>query len=139
MSKETDGYRDKVLRKLAGENQCRKDGRVTYLIAEKRFHIKVKTGELEKYPFNINDAVLSADYEVVICGKDVCYYVLPISLVRQMHTDPLAMYDRRNEDKGYTIYDVYPQQNRIVFGTGGKSIDIAKYRNLTLNRSGQLV
>jgi len=89
MSLETDGYRDKVLSRLAGENQFRQVDRVTYRIAGKTFHVKVKTGDREKYPFNINSAVLSADYEVVICGNDTCYYVLPINLVRQMHTDPL--------------------------------------------------
>lgn len=137
MSTTTDVYREKVLRKLAGENPYKKVSGVVFQIAGKRFHIKVKTGTQRKYPFNINDTVLSADYQVLICGTDECYYVLPIDLMRKMHTDPLAMPDYRNEDKGYTIYDVHPQQNKIVFGTGGKSVDVAKYRNLSLNREGQ--
>lgn len=126
----TNAYRKTVLRKIAGDRTFKKMGPVTYEIEGKRFHIKVKTGQLKKYPFNINDTVLTADYEVYVCGTDALYYMVPIDLVKTMHADPAAMPDYRNP--GYTIIDIYPDEEQIIYGTGGKSLNVSKYRNAAL-------
>jgi hypothetical protein len=60
----TDIYRDAVLEKLANGRLVTKIGRVTYQIDGKLYHIKMRTGEHKKYPFNINETVLDADFEV---------------------------------------------------------------------------
>jgi hypothetical protein len=126
----TESCRQSVLSKLAGSKSTKKVGRVTHEIEGKRYHIKVKSGSLGKYPFNINPTVLAADYEVYVCGTDQLYYVLPMGEIEKMHADGNAMPD--NAYSGYTILDVYPANNRIIYGIGGKELDIAKYRNLTL-------
>ena len=64
----TDKYRESALQKITGGRATRKIGQVTYEIDGKRIHIKVRTGNLKKYPFNIYDAVLAADYEAYVCG-----------------------------------------------------------------------
>src|SRR5713226_2390949 len=117
--KHTDTYRESALRRIAGGRATRKTGQVTYEIEGKRFHIKVKTGNLRKYPFNINDAVLAADYEVYVCGTQDLYYMVPVELIRKMHTDPSAMPDYTHP--GLTVVDIYPAENQIIYGTGGKS------------------
>ena len=127
--KSTDSYRDAVLEKIDGGRDYTKRGRVTYKIDGKYYHIKVKTGQRVKYPFNINPNVLEADFEVYICGTDFVYYLLPIEVIKNMHSDPSAMPDYRNP--GYTIIDVCPGEDKIKYGTGGKSLNIGKYRNLT--------
>jgi len=131
MPVQTDALREKVLREVAGAKPYYKVGRVTYSIGGKNIHIKVKTGNLRKYPFNINDTVLSADYEVLVCGSENRYYVLPQALMKRMHEDPHAMEDSWHA--GYTIYDIHPQQNSITYGTGGISVDITNYRNAKLS------
>ena len=133
MPAKTDALRDKVLRKIATGQSYQKVGKVTYRIGRKSVHIKVKTGNLRKYPFNINDAVLSADYEVLVCGSEDKYYVLPQALIKKMHEDPHAMEDSWHP--GYTVYDIHPQQNSIVYGTGGASVDITKFRNTDIPQS----
>ena len=103
---QTDIFRESVLRKIAGYKAFKKVGRVSYEIDGNTYHIKVKTGQLKKYPFNINKAVLSADYEVYVCGTDELYYVIPVELIRKMHLDPSAMPDYTHP--GLTVVDVYP-------------------------------
>jgi len=95
----------------------------------KLYHVKVKTGQLTKYPFNINNASLAADFEVYVCGADKLYYVIPVELLRRMHSDPSAMPDYTHP--GLTIIDVHPSKEIIVYGTGGKSIKVSEYKNLT--------
>jgi hypothetical protein len=125
----TDGYRDAVLLKIAGGRNYTKSGQVTYKIDGKLYHIKVKTGQRTRYPFNINPTVLAADFEVYVCGDYLLYYLLPVKLIKEMHSDPSAMPDNKNP--GYTIIDVCPGEDEIVYGTGGKSLKIGNYRNLT--------
>ena len=127
--KSTDRYRNVVLEKIAGGRSYTKSGQVTYKIDGKHYHIKVKTGQLTKYPFNINPTVLAADFEVYVCGTDLLYYLLPVDLIKEMHSDPSAMPDYRNPV--YTVIEVCPGEDEIKYGTGGKSLKIAKYRNLT--------
>jgi hypothetical protein len=128
--KHTDKYRESALQKIASGRVYLKIEKVTYEIEGKRFHIKVKTGNLKKYPFNINDTVLAADYEVYVCGTQDLYYVVPVELIKQMHTEPSAMPD--NTHPGLTIIDIYPAEDIIIYGTGGKSLSIVKFRNITL-------
>jgi hypothetical protein len=128
--KETDQHREKVLAKIATGNNPRKIGGVSYDIAGKTFHIKVVTGKKKKYPFNINDTVLKADYEVYVCGTSDLFFVVPISIVKMMHEDPNSMPDYTYP--GYTVVDVHPMENKIIYGTKGKAIDIGMYRNATL-------
>jgi hypothetical protein len=134
MQHPTNTIREHVVKQIAQSHSYRKIGQVEYVIAGKNFHVKVKSGNGQKYPFNINPTVLRADYEVVICGNEDRYYVLPQELIKEIHSDPHAMPDKRNP--GYTIYDMHPQQNKIVFGTGGRSLDATKYKNLKLNVDG---
>ena len=86
--------------------------------------------KLDEIPFNINDSLLAADYEVYVCGSHNLYYMVPVELIRQMHTDPSAMPDHTHP--GYTIVDVHPTKDEIIFGKGGKSLSIVKHRNATL-------
>jgi hypothetical protein len=126
--KQTDIYRDAVLQKISHGKKYSKSGSVTFSIENKHYHIKVKTGHLKKYPFNINPTVLEADFEVYVCGDDNLYYVIPMTLIKEMHTDPFAMPDHRYD--GYTVVDVHPHENIIKYGTGGKYLNIEKYRNI---------
>jgi len=127
---DTDKYREAVLQKIAGNKEFIKAGKVTYTIDGNNYHIKVKTDDLKKYPFNINNAVLSADFEVYVCGSDELYYVIPNELIKLMHTDPDAMPDHSHP--GLTIIDVFPQENKIIYGTGGKAINIECFKNIVL-------
>lgn len=131
----TNAIREQVIRLIAGSHTSSKIGQVMYRLGPFKIHAKVKSGNLVKYPFNINDTVLSADYEVLICGSHELYYVLPIQVVRTMHDDLKAMPDKRNP--GYTIYDVVPSSNQVVYGTGGKSMNVSKYRCLQLRSDGK--
>jgi len=128
--KKTDIYRESVLLKIAGGKAFRKSGTVSYIIDGYTYHIKVKTGQLKRYPFNINKSVLSADYEVYVCGTDELYYVIPVELIRKMHSDPSAMPDYTYP--GYTVVDVCPDEEKIIYGTGGKSLNVGAFRNVTL-------
>lgn len=125
--KSTDEYRELVLQRIAAGKAYKKIGKVTYNIDGKLYHVKVKRGQLNKYPFNINNAVLAADFEVYVCATEELYYVIPVELVNKMHSDPSAMPDHRYP--GLTILDVYPGEEKIRFGTGGKSLSIGKFRN----------
>ncbi len=127
--KQTDIFRDAVLKKISQGKEYLRFGGVTFIIDNRKYHIKVKTGQLKKYPFNINPTVLEADFEVYVCGNDNLYYLIPITLIKEMHTDPSAMPDHRYS--GYTVIDVHPGKNIIKYGTGGKFINIGKYRNIT--------
>lgn len=127
--KSTDKYRDAVLQKIAGGKCYTKSGTVTYKIDSKYYHIKVKTGHLLRYPFNINPSVLAADFEVYVCGTDLLYYLIPVEIIKELHSDPSAMPDHRYP--GYTIIDVCPGEDLIKYGTGGKLLKIEKYRNMT--------
>lgn len=118
------------MRKIAGGRASKKVSKVTYEVEGKLFHIKVRTGQLRKYPFNINDAVLAADYEVYVCGTDDLYYMVPVELIKRMHSDPSAMPDHTHP--GLTVVDIHPDDERVVYGTGGKSLSISKYKNATL-------
>ncbi len=129
--KETDKHREIVLSALSGGNVTRKIGNVTYEIEGKSYHIKMVTGNKSKYPFNINNTVLKADFEIYICGSSELYYVIPINVIKMMHEDPAAMPD--NTHPGYTVIDVHPNEDKIIYGTHGKSIDISSYRNSILN------
>jgi hypothetical protein len=127
--KSTDIYRESVLEKIACGKGYMKVGKVTYKINGKLYHVRVKTGQLTKYPFNINNATLAADFEVYVCGTDKLYYVIPVELVKRMHSDPSAMPDYTHP--GLTVIDVHPSKEIIVYGTGGKSIKVNEYKNLT--------
>lgn len=128
--KETDLHRQNVLSAISSGLTATKIGKVTYEIQGQRYHIKMVTGNKDKYPFNINKTVLASDYEVYICGSSDVYYVIPIDVIRMMHEDPSAMPD--NTHPGYTIIDVHPDKNSINYGTHGKSVNIKPYRNATL-------
>lgn len=118
-----------VLHQISG-GEFRKIGRVSYIINNKKVHIKGKSGNSYKYPFNINKTVLSADFEVYICGNDQQFYIIPNNIIKMMYNDPSAMFDSHHPD--YTIIDVIPSKDRIVFGTGGKLISISEYKSQTI-------
>ena len=125
-----DRYRKAVLEKIAPHGGYTKNGRVTYKIDGKHYHIRVDGGQLPKYRFNINPTVLAADYEVYVCGTDDLYYLIPVELIRKMNSDPTAWPDHRNP--GYTDIDVYPGDDIIKYGRSGKTLKIGQYRNTTV-------
>lgn len=124
-----DKAREIVLNEISNGDYT-KIGQVTYRINEKLVHIKGNSRRSNKYPFNINPAVLRADFEVYICGDENTFYVIPVHIIRMMYCDPDAMPD--NYHSGYTIIDVHTDTNKIVFGTGGKGIDVTQYRSKTI-------
>ena len=120
-------YRQQVLLRISNGYQPIQEGRVTYSINGLIFHIKGKAGSGNDYPFNINNAVLGADYEVYICGNSNLFYVIPIDIIRQVHSDPNAMADRHNP--GYTIIHIRTDVNELLYAAPAQTIDISSYRN----------
>ncbi len=129
MSRETDLYRDEVLKKLAKGKPFARLSQVTYDIDGNKFHIKAKTGHSDDYPFNINNKVLEADYEVYVCGNSDLFYAIPIDIIKKMHSDADAMPDNRHP--GYTIVHVRPNEDKIKYAAPSKSVNIKLYKNCT--------
>ena len=79
--------------------------------------------------FNINPNTLRADYEVWIYGHKVDdheYCLIPIETVRKMYDGPHAYPDRRH--RKIRVVSVNVEKHEAVFASGGKALDIARYR-----------
>jgi len=123
----TESYRQEVLRRISNGYRPIKQGKVTYSINGFSFHLKVKTGISNDYPFNINDTVLSADYEVYICGDHNLFYIIPIDIIKKVHSDPNAMGDRHHP--GYSIIHIMPDVDELLYAAPAQTIDITRYKN----------
>ena len=102
------------------------------LIGDKRVHFKGTSGRKSdgRCPFNINRTVLTADYELWVCGisgKD--FYLVPIAKLQWMNSHTEARPDYRND--GYTVVDIDVGRHRAIVAAGVE-VDLAPYWRATL-------
>ena len=117
-----------VLDRISQGKGWRSSGRSMYSINDVTVHLRHCSYRVHSL-FNINPNTLRAAYEVWICGHKVddhVYFLIPIETIRKMYDDPHAYPDRRH--RKIRVVSVIAEKNEAVFASGGKALDIARYR-----------
>ena len=124
-----DETKARILRSIAGSRGYRQEGRGKFRIGTTLVHIryKSKASHGTSYPYNINPNTLRADYELWICGDRDGWYLIPISVIREMYEDPQAYVDRRHPEIRVATLDV--ASHSVIYGSGGQRISFSAYRN----------
>jgi len=103
-------------------------GRVKLKVSAGVVHIRFCSTNLQnhlQYKFNINKNTLSADFELWICGSNDQWYLLSMSVIRELHEHPDAYEDYQHP--GLTVVSVNINKNEVLYARGGISEDIGKY------------
>ena len=85
-----------------------------------------------KYKFNINPNTLSADFELWVCGRSECYYLLPVAILRKIYDNPSTYVDNTHPDIRVISLDI--KTNFVMYARGGASISIADCFRTTLTK-----
>lgn len=88
-----------------------------------RFRANSKNGNV--WSFNANPNTLSANYELLICGSPECYYLIPVSRIREIYDDPRTYPDRQHP--GIKVLDVNTKTHLCRFGFAGLQMDFTAY------------
>lgn len=89
-----------------------------------RFRTNAKTSG-GVWSFNANPNTLTADYELLICGSPECYYLIPVSRIKEIYDDPRAYVDRRHPK--IRVLDVTTKTHQCRFGPTGLERDFTAY------------
>lgn len=122
-----------VLRKIASGKPIRLLPKSKVEIDGKIFHYRLDSFRSNgKYPFNINPNTLTADYEVWICGDESTFYVIPISEIKKIYSDPNTYTNRTPNQENIRTLDIHTSTNEVKFGSN-KQINFTAYKNKTLS------
>lgn len=81
----------------------------------------------EKYKFNINPNTLSADYELWVCGSAAVYYLMPVSVMREIYNNPSTYEDRHHP--GIKVVSVDTNTHIVTYASGGINTSLRRYLN----------
>jgi len=84
----------------------------------------------DKYKFNINPNTLSADYELWVCGSADIYYLMPISVMREIYENPNTYTDNTHPEIRVVSVDAY--SHFATFASGGTGTSLKPYLKATL-------
>jgi hypothetical protein len=109
--------KETVLRQIAGEKSYAFESGVTWKVGDSKVHVRYATGRGGRFRFNLNPSTMRADYEVWICGKPERYYLIPHSVVREMHEHHRRYQDRQHPE--LTVVSVDVNNHRAQYARGG--------------------
>ena len=124
--------KSRVLQTIAGSKTYTNIGKARYRVGGTEVHVRYKSKPSHgtSYPYNINPNTLRADYELWVCGESDGWYLIPMREIRLIYKDPDAYVDRRHPDILVVTVDV--ASHTVVYGSGGKSLDLRQHRNARL-------
>jgi hypothetical protein len=117
-----------VLQRIAGTSALMPAGQAKFRVRDTCIHARFCSENYSsptKYSFNVNPNTLSADYELWICGDPDHYYLMPISLMRQIYDHPSAYVDHRHPKIRVVSVDI--EKHCLTYARGGESLDLAPY------------
>jgi hypothetical protein len=128
-----DQTKARVLEAIAGSRNYTTQGKAHYRIGGTTVHVRYKSNSSHgaKYPFNINPNTLRADYELWICGDTDGWYLIPIAVIREIYEDPHTYQDRHHPE--IRVINVDVETHAVIYGSGGRSVNIAPHRNSRLS------
>ena len=97
----SDAIKRAVLQKITHPDTFYLDGRATYAVGSKRVHVRFCSADRSgssKFKYNINPNTLASDFELWICGSADCYYLVPMSVISDLYSDPAAYPDRHHPE-----------------------------------------
>jgi hypothetical protein len=103
-------------------------GRSKYRINSNIVHVRycsTSSSNKSLYKFNINPNTLNANYELWICGNLNYFYLIPTEIMTMICEDPNTYPDNHYPDIRVVSVDI--SKDKIIYGTGGKSLNISKY------------
>jgi hypothetical protein len=122
----------RVLQEIASSQSYARQGKALYRVGGTMVHVryKAKASHGTSYPYNINPNTLRADFELWICGNSDGWYLTPMNAIRKIYEDPYAYVD--NSHPEIRVVTVNVTTHDVAFGTGGRSVSFASYRNARL-------
>lgn len=123
-----DNVRYRVLKEIAGASGHSPADRAKTKIGKLLVHTRFcsqNAASPSKYKFNINPNTLSADYELWICGSSNLYYLIPISIMKQIYSDPEAYIDKRHPEIRVVSVDI--EKHCVTYAKGGKKLNLSRF------------
>lgn len=108
-------------------------GNAKYRVRAKTIHVRFcseNDSAPTKYKFNINPNTLSADYELWICGSANLYYLVPISVIRDIYDNPNTYVDRHHPKIKVVSIDI--SAHSITYASGGQSQSLRPFLKATI-------
>lgn len=122
--------KNSVLNRIAkGGSVSQQRKKAKYLVCGEMVHVRFCSCDQNnprKFKFNINPTTVTAEYELLICGGESIFYLIPIKVIRKIYECPEAYPDRHHPR--IRIFSVYPSSDRLVYGRS-KELDISAYKN----------
>ena len=118
---------------VAGGPNWANAGRAKYRVGQEVVHVRFCSNAAAdgvSYAFNINPNTLSADYELLICGRPSVWYLIPIDEIQHIYDSPNAYRDRSNSK--LRIINMNTQDDQLLYGVGGYKLDCTDYYQATL-------
>jgi len=125
---ENNEIKENVLSTISKSSNYVSIGKSKYRINSKIVHIRycsTSSSNGLRYKFNINPNTLDADYELWICGDSNTYYLIPTDIMKMIYEDPDTYPDKLYPNIRVVSVDV--SKDKIIYGTGGKSLKISDY------------
>lgn len=120
--KANEPIKESVLRRIAGDKPYSHVSGVTWRVGDSKVHVRYATGSGGRYRFNLNPSTMRADFEVWICRKPERYYLIPHSLIGEMHQHPRAYEDRQHP--GLTVVSVDVNKHQAQYARGEAKRDL---------------
>ncbi|MEX0775732.1 MAG: hypothetical protein WD042_08480 [Phycisphaeraceae bacterium] len=117
--------KEAVFEKIAPGQPIQMAGRETYRILGCKVHARYCAQSAGNYKFNLNPNSLRADYELWICGTDDLWYLIPISVIRQMYGHSDAYPDRHHS--GIHVVSVDSRTHLAGYARPSVSLDLTPY------------
>lgn len=129
-----EAIKDKVLSLIAGPNGYVFIGKSKYRLGKQSVHVRFcsanrNTGLM--YKFNINPNTLSADFELWICGNTETFYLVPVTVIKDIYSNPNTYVDRHHPD--IRVVSVDTERHLVMYARGGQSKDIRKYLKMIIS------
>ena len=123
----------RILQAIAGSRSYVKLARALYEVDRSVIHVRYKSRSSRDaaYPYNISRTTLGADYELWICGDADGWYFIPMAVIRKIYDDPQGYVDRRHPNLRVVTVDA--STHKVTYGSGGRSVSVAAYRNAVLS------
>tara|TARA_R110000850_G_C9978433_1_gene465724 strand:+ start:1738 stop:2130 length:393 start_codon:yes stop_codon:yes gene_type:complete len=103
-------------------------GKAKYRVGNDTVHVRFCSSSAaasDKYKFNINPNTLSADYELWVCGSATTYYLVPVSVMRDIYDNPNTYEDRHHP--GIKVVSVDAASHTVTYATGGVHLSLSSY------------
>lgn len=120
--------KDKALIAISGGQDFSSVGRSKFRVGNAVVHVRFCSENAKspgKYKFNINPNTLSADYEMWICGSADTYYLMPVSLMREIYDNPNTYIDKAHPK--IRVVSVDADSHWVTYATGGIGVSLSPY------------